>query len=270
MKVKYICTTWGMDHLSLEVLLKRIREAGYDGVEMGVPEEKEGRRRLRSLLDDNALELVAQQWTAGATAEEHAASFEQQYRRALEMEPLLVNSHTGKDYYSTEENVLIMRKAQELEEDGKVLITHETHRGRATFSVGATLALFHALPELRLTADFSHWCCVHESFLENQAAAMDSAIGHSRHIHARVGHPEGPQVSDPGLPEWAEALESHLAWWQKIADRRNSEGVPYLTICPEFGPPGYMMTIPFTRQPVADLWQINLFMKDFLQHRLKT
>ncbi len=77
-------------------------------------------------------------------------------------------------------------------------------------------------------------------------------------------------MSDPRLPEWSDALEAHLAWWQKIADARQKEGATLLTICPEFGPPGYMMTVPFTRQPVADLWQVNLFMKGFLQQRLQS
>jgi hypothetical protein len=29
-----------------------------------------------------------------------------------------------------------------------------------------------------------------------------------------------------------------------------------------------MPTLPFTRQPVANQWEINLFMKDLLQQRL--
>ena len=29
---------------------------------------------------------------------------------------------------------------------------------------------------------------------------------------------------------------------------------------PEFGPDGYLHTLPFTGQPVADLWQINSWM----------
>jgi hypothetical protein len=29
---------------------------------------------------------------------------------------------------------------------------------------------------------------------------------------------------------------------------------------PEFGPDGYLHTLPFTHQPVADLWEINSWM----------
>lgn len=29
---------------------------------------------------------------------------------------------------------------------------------------------------------------------------------------------------------------------------------------PEFGPDNYLHTLPFTREPVADLWEINSWM----------
>ena len=33
-----------------------------------------------------------------------------------------------------------------------------------------------------------------------------------------------------------------------------------MTFTPEFGPPGYMPTLPYTKQPVADLWELNAWM----------
>jgi hypothetical protein len=125
------------------------------------------------------------------------------------------------------------------------------------------------MPDLKLAADFSHWCCVHESLLEDQEPALASAIQRSFHLHARVGHPEGPQVSDPRAPEWQPAVEAHLAWWQRIVDHRRRDGAELLTVCPEFGPPDYMPTLPYTRQPVADLWELNCHMKRLLESRLR-
>jgi len=89
------------------------------------------------------------------------------------------------------------------------------------------------------------------------------------HIHARVGHPEGPQVSDPRAPEWSDAVEAHLGWWQRVAVHQRSHGAPVLTITPEFGPPTYMPALPFTRQPVANLWEVNVYMRDLLKERIK-
>ena len=34
--------------------------------------------------------------------------------------------------------------------------------------------------------------------------AIDAAIPHVLHVHARVGFDQGPQVSDPFAPEWSQ------------------------------------------------------------------
>jgi hypothetical protein len=40
-----------------------------------------------------------------------------------------------------------------------------------------------------------------------------------------------------------------------------------LTITPEFGPYPYMQHLPFTRMPVANQWEVNLYMKELLKKR---
>lgn len=269
MQLKFIRGMWGMEQPTLAANLQMIKNGGFDGVEMGAPADPVQRQELQTLLRDLDLLFVAQQWTEGATPKEHAQSFELQYRRNAELNPVLVNSHTGKDYFTTANNLSICRKAAALEQELGFTVTHEIHRGRMTFSMTATMALLKKMPELKLTADFSHWCCVHESYLQDQNEAMQAAIAHSHHIHARVGFPEGPQVADPRAPEWEGAVDFHVQWWQKIVDHHKQIGTKVLTICPEFGPPDYMMTKPYSRQPVADLWEINCYMKDMLKERLR-
>jgi hypothetical protein len=41
-------------------------------------------------------------------------------------------------------------------------------------------------------------------------------------------------------------------------------GQETFTITPEFGTDGYLHRLPFTRQPVADLWEVNRWIKDHL------
>ena len=53
----------------------------------------------------------------------------------------------------------------------------------------------HNFPSLRLALDISHWICVSESYLEDQQEAIDLSIQHTVHLHARVGHREGLQVT---------------------------------------------------------------------------
>jgi len=268
MKTLFIRAIWGMDLPSVDAGLDKIQQGGFDGVEMGVPADAAERRALRLALERTGLAFIAQQWTAGRTPEEHVKSFEAQYRRAADMGPLFVNSHTGRDIFTLEQNLLVFRAAAHLEGEVGTRVLHETHRGRALYSAPATSVLLDALPGLRLTADFSHWCCVHESLLEDQEDTVQKAIDASGHIHARVGHAEGPQVTHPGAPEWKDAVAAHVGWWKRIASRHQREGASQLTVCPEFGPVPYMPTLPWTRQPVADLWEITMYMKDFLNAHL--
>jgi hypothetical protein len=75
-------------------------------------------------------------------------------------------------------------------------------------------------------------------------------------------------VSDPRAPEWQEALEAHLDWWQQIVDQNRANGCAFLTICPEFGPPPYQPTLPYTRQPVANVREVIGAMLELLKQRL--
>ena len=268
MKIRFVRGMWGMDRPSLAANLAMIKEGGFEAVEMGVPADAAERKALHAELDRTGLALVAQQWTAGTTPEDHARSFEEQFRSAVEFKPLFVNSHTGKDWFTLEQNLVVFRAAERMEAETGIRAVHETHRGRALFTAPAASALLAALPGLKLAADFSHWVCVHESFLQDQADTLKKAMDATWHIHARVGHPEGPQITHPGAPEWKEAVETHVGWWKRIVARHRQMGTPELTICPEFGPVPYMTTLPWTRQPLADLWEVNVFMKNLLKQEL--
>jgi hypothetical protein len=268
MKITWICAMWGMQGTTLRANLTMAKEAGFDGVEMGVPADAAQKRELKALLAELGLVLVGQQWTTGADPAEHARSFEEQYRRNAELAPILINSHTGRDIFTLRENLMVFRKAEEMEKALGIAVVHELHRGRPTFSAPSTMELLDALPNLRLAADFSHWCCVHETLLEDQPQRVQRAIAHARHIHARVGHAESPQVIDPRIELWKPAVEAHLRWWQAIAAARAAAGDAVLTVCPEFGPPPYLVTLPDTGQPIVDLWAVNRYMKDFLRDRL--
>jgi len=135
------------------------------------------------------------------------------------------------------------------------------------FSVHDTVKYLEKFDDLFLTADFSHWSCVSESYLENQKDALNFAISRTKHIHARIGFPEGPQVTHPGAPEWAEALNTHLLWWNEIINLNKSKGEKIFTITPEFGPRPYLPTMPFTNKPLAEQWDLNIYMKELLDAR---
>ena len=122
------------------------------------------------------------------------------------------------------------------------------------------------IPALRITLDISHWCNVSESLLADQQETVNLAIQRTDHLHARIGHAEGPQVSDPRAPEWDDAVKAHFAWWDAVVSIKKQKG-EVLTVLTEFGPPDYMPTIPYTREPLADQWAINVHMMHLLRKR---
>jgi len=178
---------------------------------------------------------------------------------------LHINSHTGRDIFSYEDNSILFKKGIELSSKYNISFSNETHRARPTYSAVETRKYLDAIPEMRLTADFSHWMVVHETDLKDQEDNVKIAIERSDHIHARVGYAEGPQVTDPRAMEWKAEVDNHLEIWQKIVDNHVKKNSEYLTITPEFGPPNYMHTLPYTNLPVGDVWDINVYMKDLLK-----
>jgi hypothetical protein len=103
--------------------------------------------------------------------------------------------------------------------------------------------------------------------LHDQEEAVQLTLERTDHIHARIGHQEGPQVNDPRAPEWAGTVKRHLEWWDKIVEMKIKDGTRKLTILTEFGPPDYMPTLPYTRQPLSDQWAINVHMMNLLKKR---
>lgn len=266
MKIKYFATTWGLEELDYKAQFSKIKSAGYDGVETGriKPEEIP---QVKELLDKYQLLLICQQWTEGKTANEHSESFLEQAEVNSRLNPLLINSHTGKDHFSFSENLDILTTALEFEKTAITPVTHETHRGRFAFAAHITSGFLEELPELKLTADFSHWCCVAESFLEDQEEHLKKAMNHGFHIHARIGSTQASQVNDPRSKEWENEKRIFTGWWNKIVDKQNNlNGI--LPVTCEFGPHPYMATAPHTAEPLCSQWEANLYMKDLLKENL--
>ena len=270
MKLLILCTQWGLQDVTLEDFFTTVINAGYDGVDTWIPEEPHERKKFLRLLNKYKLPIVCHQFHAkGTDIKEFCRSFEYYLNLSMECDPLLINSHTGRDYFTTDEQLKVIDTAQEFSIKKNIRIAHETHRGRIGFSPYNAKDLFMLRPDMKITADFSHWVCVTESYLENSPETLEEAIKRTEHIHARVGHPEGPQVPDPRVNEWQEATEIFFEWWRKIIEHKKKIGAQLLTITPEFGPPPYMVTSPSTGLPIADQLEINRYIKDELKKRFE-
>jgi hypothetical protein len=258
---------WEVYDRPLDWFTQQAVSTGWQATEIYLKGRPESREEILRLHRESGLKLIAQISSTGSTPAEHLASLRTNYQHALAYEPLFVTSHTGRDIFSFDENRMLFEGALELSLREGVPLLHETHRGRALFTGPLCRAYLEALPGLRLTADFSHLLCVHESNLSDQPAAVDAIIAASDHIHARVGFSEGPQLADPRNPAYHDWVDLSMGFWSRIRQRMAAERRNFLTVTPEFGPPFYAPLDADSSTPVADPWKSNHWMRDELRHR---
>ena len=270
MEIKILSPLWGHEHLNLAHFLQKIHESGYDGIDTWIPANPADTRILLNYLNRHELYLVAHQHEAeGSTFYKFQRSFSKNLQQCAKLNPLLINSHTGRDYFSLQQQLDLITMALDFSAKTGIRVLHETHRGRLGYSPQMISDLFERNPDFLITADFSHWVCVTESMLGNFTVILKQAIMRSRHIHARVGFEQGPQVPDPRSPKSAYALSHFLQWWDEIVAVNKELDTKILTITTEFGPPPYMPVMPFSTQPIADQFEINCFMLDLLRERYR-
>lgn len=267
-KLLVMGTGWGFNG-NTDTLCAALKKEGYDGVEVWWPTDAKGQNELFEALAKHGLQVGF--LCAGSQPDpgEHLDTFKKMLDAVVfdkRQKPVYVNCHSGRDYFSFEQNKLFIDHTTKRTKETGIPIYHETHRSRMLFAAHVAQAFMQKIPELRLTFDVSHWCNVHESLLADQPQAIELALSRAEHIHARIGHPEGPQVSDPRAPEWEAAVKAHMGWWDKIIERKAAKG-ELMTVLTEAGPPDYMPALPYTRQPLADQWAVNVHMMNLLRKR---
>ena len=269
MRIQFFAPQWGNHELPAAVFIEQVLAAGFDGIEMSLPLDAALREEWTKRIADAGLALIAAQWETVFHSDfaQHRAALAELLENACLARPVLVNTHTGKDYYTPAQNAELIDLAAAISAKHGVPIVHEIHRSRFSGHPMLLMPYLQRYPDLPLTADLSHWCCSCESLLGDQPHTLARTLPHVRHIHARVGHAQGPQVARFRAPEAREALDAHLAWWDTVVDLRRAAGAELLTFTPEFGPAPYLQTLPYTQQPVANAWQQNVAMLQLLRQR---
>ena len=260
-----MATNWGFKG-NLEEFCASAKKDGYDGIEVWVPGSASEMKALSDTVSNAGLKLGLLAGGNDVNPTLHKKQFADAIDRAISLKPIYINCHSGKDYFSFEDNAEMLAMTFKRSTESGIPIYHETHRGRMLFAAHVSKNFIDRFKDLKLTLDISHWCNVHESLLGDQQISVEAALARTSHIHARIGHAEGPQVNDPRAPEWKNEVKAHFDWWDKVIARKKAEGQS-ITFLTEFGPPNYMQTLPFSGQPVADQWAINKYMMETLRKR---
>lgn len=200
------------------------------------------------------------------------------------MKLIITKSDWGmEDIPTTQGRMEVMKIARD---ETDIPVVWETHRRCNLYSPWATERLLHDLPDLRINADFSHFCVVSEGDMTTsareeadetggiplvpdprKAKMMESAIERSDHIHARVGDLHRPQCADPRVGEGLTWSQHFKAWWDRILMRAKDENRDWFAICPEYGPVPYAPADPQTGVAISDPFELAVWAKNRFRAR---
>ncbi len=265
---------WGSEEIPWNLFLSKIESAGFDGVEVYPLQTPNDKPEMLSLLADKGLSfsLLHAEMVEGSNVARYQRALERNLYELVnyqttQIKPQFITTQTGREYYTEAQMAVCFEICDRISKESGIPIIQETHRNKWSYAAHVVKNYLEKFPTLQLALDISHWICVSESYLEDQQEAMALAIKHTKHLHARVGHTQGPQVTDPRTLENQEALLYHLQYWDKWIEHLRANKISKCTITPEFGPYPYMSYKKNTTEPIASQWEINCFMKDLLKKR---
>jgi hypothetical protein len=243
---------------TLEQKLAMIRDAGFDGA------------GVRFFDRDYAREVTA-------FLREHGMSWQAQcYPRSVdELKPIIEHvQEFGADHinlqadvrpYTLDECIPYIEGWRRLADDAGIALHIETHRDRMTTDLFFTLQLLDRFPDLRLTADLSHYVVGREfawPISDENHALMHRIIDSAWGFHGRVASREQIQLQ-LAFPQHQQWLALFMQWWEYgfRSWRRRAPAGGVLTFLCELGPPEYAMT-GADGYELSDRWQEAGIMKD--------
>jgi len=151
----------------------------------------------------------------------------------------------------------VIRAWMEMADELGMSVQFETHRNCITNDLFSTLCLLDAIPEMRLSADLSHYVVDREFKLplgEAEQRMIDRILGRADSFQRRVASRQQIQLQldFPQHRKWVDLFRDF--WRRGISDwrRRNSTG-DCIFLC-ELGPPEYAMT-DVNGQEMSNRWE---------------
>lgn len=279
MKLEVFKTLWGVvgagnPFPTFEEAIPAVAGEGFDGVAFALiarqlEPEIGTLPQLEELCDEHDLGIVTLVQTSGDSVDDHLVRLRSEFEEAAALSSRHLVCHGGRDAFDDEQAARFFSEALAMERDLGVVVGYETHRHRILYNPWTTARMLDRFEDLKLALDFSHWVVVAERLIDDQLEIIRKAATRAVHIDARVGYPEGPQVPDPRAPEWNEALEAHLRWWDIAWDEQERRGLDTSIVVPEYGPPPYQQTLPHTGAPTTNLWDVCNWMTAVLRDRFE-
>jgi hypothetical protein len=170
--------------------------------------------------------------------------------------------------YTLEGCVPYINGWRKLAADAEVELHIETHRDRMTTDLFFTLHLLDRFPDLRFTADLSHYLVGREfawPIAPENHAMIHRILDNSWGLHGRVASREQIQVQF-NFPQHKDWLDLFLGWWEygiRSWKKRAGPDETFTFLC-EFGPPPYAIT-GSDGYELSDRWAEAVQMKDMIR-----
>jgi hypothetical protein len=170
--------------------------------------------------------------------------------------------------YTLEECVPYIDGWTKLARDAGVETHIETHRDRMTTDLFFTLHLLDRFPDLRFTADLSHYVVGREfawPVAPEHHTMIHRILDSSWGLHGRVASREQIQLQ-LNFPQHRDWVELFMGWWKYgfRSWRKRAPPDATLTFLCELGPPSYAMT-GADGYELSDRWEEGLQMKQMVR-----
>jgi hypothetical protein len=170
--------------------------------------------------------------------------------------------------YTVAECIPYIEGWRRLADDAGIALHIETHRDRMTTDLIFTLHLLDLFPDLRLTADLSHYVVGREfawPISDENHAQMHRIIDHAWGFHGRVASREQIQLQ-LGFQQHRQWLKLFMDWWEYgfRSWRSRAPADSVLTFLCELGPPEYAMT-GADGYELSDRWSEAKLMKQMVR-----
>ena len=154
-ELKIYATNWGFEGDTM-AFCRKAKESGYDGVEVWAPRGEKKVKDFMEAVEKHGLSygFLAGNW--GKTYEENLKAFQDYVDYALEMKPDFLNCHSGKDYFSFEQNQAFIEHFTS-KWKGTLQITHQE------FSLSVIYTLVAVPVSMQISSSISNrvirWLC---------------------------------------------------------------------------------------------------------------
>ncbi len=248
---------------TLDEKFRKTKAAGFEAVECWLSDDNE--REVMEALHKNDLRLILGH--RPFTLEDVRSTVE----RAVRLGADFIFAQPADAFTALETVAALCRDGRALANDRGLAFFVETHRNNFTENLPQTKQLLELVPDVRITADLSHFVVVGEFYGWADERAIDRlepVLERTSHMHGRISNGEQVQV-DVG-DGTGETAQFFVRLWERAMRHWLRDAGPgdVFAFASELGPPRYAITTPDGKE-FSDRWEQSLVMKKLAEQAWK-